>query len=310
MINNNLLILGLLESVLGHGKKDRHTDNYSFQCPFCKHHKPKLVVNVQTGMYNCWTCHPQTKGKSPVSLLKKLEASYDLIHEMQGYFSTDNTIIVEKENQSVSIPKEYISLANSHNTIEYRRAMAYLKKRNITQEDVIKYNIGYCEEGYYRNRIIVPSYNASGLLNYFVARSYDKDPYKKYDAPSCNKTQIIGLENFINWKVPIILCEGIFDAISIKRNAIPIFGKTIPKALMAKLVHSEVKTIYLALDKDALKEALDHSEKLLNYGKEVYLLDLEGKDPSDIGFSKMIALLHEAKPLSFSNLFTKKMQLI
>lgn len=310
MMNNSPLVLGLLESILGPGKKDRNTNDYSFHCPFCKHHKPKLVVNVQTGMYNCWTCHPPTKGKSPVSLLRKLEVSYDLIKEMKSYFSSDNTIITDKEKQNISLPKEFVQLSLQRNTLEYRRALSYLKKRNITEEDIVKYNIGYCEEGYYRDRIIVPSYNAFGLLNYFVARSYQKDPHKKYDAPSCKKTEIIGLENFINWKVPVILCEGIFDAIAIKRNAIPIFGKTIPKALMLKLVESDVRTIYLALDKDALKEALDYSEKLLNYGKEVYLLDLQGKDPSDIGFNKMISLLHDAKPLTFSNLYTKKMQLI
>ena len=57
----------------------------------------------------------------------------------------------------------------------------------------------------------------------------------------------------INWNVPIVLCEGAFDAISIKRNAIPLFGKNISKKLMQKLVTSEVKKVYLALDKDAIK---------------------------------------------------------
>ena len=90
---------------------------------------------------------------------------------------------------------------------------------------------------------------------------------------------MIGLEYFVNWSVPVILCEGIFDAIAIKRNAIPLFGKTIPKSLMMKLVESEVKTVYLALDKDALKEALNYSQTLLDHGKEVYLIELEGKIP-------------------------------
>jgi hypothetical protein len=79
---------------------------------------------------------------------------------------------------------------------------------------------------------------------------------------------------------------------------------------MMKLVESEVKTVYLALDKDALKEALDYSQTLLNHGKEVYLIELEGKDPSDIGFVDMTKLLHKAKPLSFSDLLLKKIQLI
>jgi hypothetical protein len=79
---------------------------------------------------------------------------------------------------------------------------------------------------------------------------------------------------------------------------------------MKRLVEGDVKTIYLALDRDALKEALDYSEKLLNYGKDVYLLDLKGKDPSKIGFKDMVTLLHSADQLTFGNLFKKKMELI
>ena len=153
-------------------------------------------------------------------------------------------------------------------------------------------------------------YDKDGNVNYFIARSFEPDPSRKYDAPSCNKTELIGLEYFINWSVPVILCEGIFDAIAIRRNVVPLFGKTIPKSLMLKLVESEVKTVYLALDKDALKEALDYSQNLLNHGKEVYLIELEGKDPSELGFENMTKLLHHAKPLSFSDLLLKKIQLI
>jgi DNA primase len=309
-MDNELLVLGLLESVLGKGKGSKTTMDYAFYCPVCKHKNPKLIVNIKSGQYNCWTCHPATKGKTPVSLLKKVDAPNDRIIEMKSYFQGDNTRIDTTKPDKVTLPEEFISLTNPDKTLESRHAIAYLHKRGITDSDVKKYGIGYCKTGRYRNRIIVPSYDKSGILNYFIARSFEKDPGRKYDAPTCNKTEIIGLEYFINWSVPIILCEGMFDAISIKRNAIPLFGKTIPKSLMMKLVESEVKTIYLALDKDALREALEYSQNLLNLGKEVYLIELEGKDPSDLGFNNMTRLLHKAKPLSFGDLLLKKIQLL
>ena len=120
---------------------------------------------------------------------------------------------------------------------------------------------------------------------------------------------MIGFEYYINWKVPIVLCEGIFDAIALKRNAVPLFGKTIPKALMMKLVENDVKTVYLALDNDALKEAIKYSVELLNMGKDVYLIELNSKDPSEIGFKDMTKYLHTAKQLTFKDLLLKKMQL-
>jgi hypothetical protein len=309
-MDKELLVLGLLETVLGKGKGSKTTMDYAFYCPVCKHHNPKLIVNIKSGQYNCWTCHPPTKGKTPVSLLKKIDAPTEKIIEMKNYFQGDNTKIDTIKPDKVSLPQEFLSLANPDKSLETRHALTYLKKRGISVNDIVKYNIGYCKTGRYRNRIVVPSYDKDGNVNYFIARSFEKDPSRKYDAPSCNKTEIIGLEYFINWSVPVILCEGMFDAIAIRRNAVPLFGKTIPKSLMLKLVESEVKTIYLALDKDALKEALDYSQNLLNHGKEVYLIELEGKDPSELGFENMTKLLHHAKPLSFSDLLLKKIQLI
>lgn len=305
-MEKELLVLGLLETVLGKGKGSKTTMDYAFYCPVCKHHNPKLIVNIKTGQYNCWTCHPATKGKTPVSLFKKIDAPTEKLIEMKNYFQGDNTKIDASKSNKVQLPEEFISLVDPDTSLEARHALTYLKKRHISDQDIKKYNIGYCKNGRYRNRVIIPSYDGNGNVNYFIARSFEKDPVRKYDAPSCNKTDLIGLEYFINWSVPVILCEGIFDAISIKRNAIPLFGKTIPQALMLKLVESEIKTVYLALDKDALKEALSYSEQLINLGKEVYLIELEGKDPSDLGFESMTKLLQKAKPLTFSEIVLKK----
>lgn len=309
MMDNSKLVLGLLEVVLGPGKKDKNGNDYTFHCPFCKHHKPKLVVNIESGMYNCWTCHPPTKGKNPAFLLKKLSVHPDLVKEMKSYFGDGSNQESSHEAVRVTLPLEFVPLYEEDSlTLDRRRALSYLRSRGISDFDIKKYNIGYCPSGRYENRVIVPSYDRHGVLNYFVARSINPNSTKKYDAASCKKSEIIGMESTINWKVPVILCEGAFDAIAIKRNAIPLFGKTISHALMKQLVDSEVKTVYLALDRDALKDAISHSETLLGYGKDVYLLDLEGKDPSKIGFECMIKLLHEAEQLTFNNLFRKKLE--
>ena len=133
--------------------------------------------------------------------------------------------------------------------------------------------------------------------------------YFKYKNPNISR-DIIAFELFINWNVPIILCEGAFDAIAIKRNAIPLLGKNIQKNLMKKIFQSNVEKIYIALDKDAQKQALSFCEKLINEGKEVYLVEMEDKDPSEMGFSHFTKLIQQTQPLTFSNLFEKKLQLI
>jgi len=228
---------------------------------------------------------------------------------MRSYFPDGKGEQSEKSYEVVELPKEFKTFDKTILGLGARQAFAYLTQRGITRDDIIKYNIGYCESGKYRNSIIIPSYDARGRLNYFISRSFEKDPGRKYNAPSCNKNQLIGLEYFINWKVPVILCEGIFDAIALKRNAVPLFGKTIPEALMMKLVQSDVKTVYISLDRDALKEALRYARQLLDLGKDVYLIELEGKDPSDIGFENMTTLLHKAKQLSYKDIMSKLMNM-
>ena len=305
-MDNSRLVLGILHNILGRSKPSTK-GNHAFHCPFCKHHKPKLEVDPKAGVWHCWTCNE--KGRTPTSILRKLHVSADIIREMRSYFPDGKGNIDDKTYVKVELPKEYKPLSNILTTLPYRQAKSYITKRGVTEQDIIKYSIGYCETGKYKNSIIIPSYDSNGNINYFISRSYEKDPSRKYNAPSCNKNDLIGLEYFINWKVPVILCEGVFDAIALKRNAIPLFGKTIPKSLMLKLVESDVKTVYLALDKDALKEAINYSQQLLNLGKDVYLIELQGKDPSDIGFEEVTKYLHTAKQLTFSDLLMKKMQL-
>ena len=115
--------------------------------------------------------------------------------------------------------------------------------------------------------------------------------------PETSKDVII-FENLINWDVPIILCEGVFDAMAIRRNAIPLLGKSIPNSLMSKIVSSKCTDIYIALDNDAKKKAFEYSEKLLNMGKNVYMVELQDKDPSEMGFIKFTEHIQSAqKPL-------------
>ena len=110
--------------------------------------------------------------------------------------------------------------------------------------------------------------------------------------------------------MPIILCEGPFDMMAIKRNVIPLLGKNIQDKLKKKLVTSQVQKIYIALDKDAIKQALSFCEELLNEGKEVYLVELQDKDPSEMGFENFTKLIQTTQPLTFSNLFEKKLELV
>jgi DNA primase len=309
----NTALIYLIDSILGQSKSTSK-GNRAYHCPECKHHKLKLEINLDETSsnfqsYNCWTCG--FKGKKLTTLFKKIEADFDKVSQLKLLVKSIPKNFEGKvvETKKATLPKEFISLINPPSSLTAKHALHYLKTRNITQEDIIKYNIGYCEFGNYSNMIIIPSYNSEGNLNYFTSRNFNKNSPIKYKNPDVSR-DIIGLELFINWNTPITLCEGMFDAIAIKRNAIPLLGKTIQNSLMKKIINSSVQKIYIALDKDAIKQALNFCETLMNEGKEVYLVDIDDKDPSDMGFVKFTNLIQNTFPLTFSNLLEKKLQII
>ena len=231
-MNKNSIIV-LIEKLLGRSNRLRN-EEYAFYCTFCNHHKKKLQVNLKTQKWHCWICN--TGGHNLIQLFKKLKATKEQFQELydSGYSKTTKFVSEEDTTKEVvKLPSQYIPLWEKQNTPEYKRAMLYLQNRGITIFDILKYSIGYCESGLYSNRIIIPSYDDNAQLNYFVGRSF-YDTTMKYKNPFVSK-DVIGFDLFINWSEPIILCEGVFDAITVKRNAIPLFGKTIPKKLERKL---------------------------------------------------------------------------
>ncbi len=303
------LLKQLLESVLGRSKSARGGDEAVFTCPSCNHHKKKLTFNLLSQKFQCWVCG--YKGHRAYQLLKKSNApgsTFNILKEIDQQYNFKKQTKQKVDTNTLQLPKEVIPIISS-SAILSKHALHYLDQRGITKQDVVKYNLHYCENGPLRNMVVVPSYDKDGFLNYYVGRSFDKNAYIKHKLASSTK-DIIGFEMYINWDLPIILCEGAFDAMAIKRNVVPLFGKKISTSLMKKIIKSNVKKIYLALDEDALKDAFNHAKTFMSYGKRVYLIEMEGKDPSELGFKKFTKLLHKAIKLTTSSLMKKRMALL
>jgi DNA primase len=302
------LLKQLLESILGGSKSARGGDEAVFTCPSCNHHKKKLTFNLASQKFQCWVCG--YKGHRAFQLLKKANApgaAFGALKEIDTQYNFKKQAKQKVDANTLMLPKEVTPIISSSAVLS-KHALHYLDQRGITQQDVVKYDLHYCEEGPLRNMVVIPSYDKDGFLNYYVGRSFDKNAYIKHKLASSTK-DIIGFEMYINWDLPVILCEGAFDAMAIKRNAIPLFGKKLSTTLMKKIIKSNVEKIYLALDEDALKDAFNHAETFMSYGKQVYLIEMGDKDPSELGFKNFTKLLHKATELTTSNLMKKRLAL-
>ena len=206
-MDNSKAVLSLLEGVLGSGEKTSK-GNYIFICPFHVSNPPgkkKLEVQIETdekgeNPYHCWACN--ARGKTLKSLLKKKKAGKTKMSEID-IIVKPGTKRAHIPVNDITLPENFISLNEVEGMdritrIEASHVKAYLGKRGITSTDVLKYNIGFCNKGFYKDRVIIPSYNNEGNLNYFQARSYsDRALGMKYQNPlSQTAAKLIGESAF------------------------------------------------------------------------------------------------------------------
>ena len=301
---NNKLIHLLERALNSRVKKLTKTDEYMFFSPFISHYKPKLQINISSQKWHCWVSN--SGGHSLYSLFKKVNADSRYFSELKDlvFISTKKGEVESKV--IVSLPIEYKPLWKSSKSLFYKHALNFLKKRGITKIDLQKHKLGFCDDGIYSNRVIVPSYDDSGILNYFVGRSFMGDNMK-YKNPNVSR-DIVPFDWFIAWSYPIVLCEGVFDAISIRTNAIPMLSKKPSNSLLRKIFEKQVKTIYIALDNDAKKDAYYLSEFFKDFGIDSKVVNLpKNKDPNNLGFENMNELIGKTISSSFSDMIQAKL---
>lgn len=275
----------LLKDILG--SYHRSSDEYLFHCPYCNHHKRKLSVNTDKNFYKCWVC--DTRGRSLRRIVRrfgsfsqlqewdKLEGRTD-ISLFDQIFAAENK--KPEQKQRLNLPEEFVSLVNENLSLSCVKAKGYLKKRGITEKDIIRWKIGYCIRGNYEGRIVVPSFDEEGYVNYFIARTYERS-WKKYMNPPVSKN-IVFNELYIDWDSDLILVEGIFDAIKAGPNSIPLLGSTLrEKSQLFKQIVKNDTPVFLALDEDAKKKSMHIIKKFLLYGTELYDIDVSGYE--DVG---------------------------
>ena len=304
---SNKLIYLIDRTIGSKGQKLKKQNEYMYWSPFVSHHKPKLQINIITGKWHCWVSN--AGGHNLFQLFKKLNATQEQFRELSSIVDETSYGYESKEvkkNGKVELPKEFLSLVYKHPSPVYKNAMMYLQRRGITYEDILKYNIGYCDQGLYTNRVIIPSYSEDGQLNFFVGRDIFESKMKYRNSPT--PKNVVGFELFINWDEPIVLCEGPFDAIAVKRNAIPLFGKTILSNLKRKIIEKKVKQVYISLDRDAILDSIKMVEDFMKNDIDVYFVNLPEKDPSDLGFENVIPLLKETEKMKFSDLMRYKLK--
>jgi len=269
-MDENEALVELLEDVLGdHGLHYPNRGQISFNCPVCDEDRNKhnLEVNYIDNVYKCWACGDSegTHGS-----LGKIFDKYGNKKQKKLYnvLKPETVVKREKKKKELKLPESFTLFKDSSPVYPVRRqAMNYLKSRGITDEMIEKFGIGFCDKGDHAGRIVIPSYNKKGELNYYIARSWNPMSRAKYKNPEAEKDKIIFWENLIDWKKDIYLVEGAFDGLFLD-NPIPMLGKHMSELLFETIYKNAKANVIICLDGDAWENAVKLYHEL--NGGELY----------------------------------------
>lgn len=277
--------------------------------------KYNLEINTAKRVFRCWRCdEPKFSGS-----LRRLVRAYgsNIDNEMYKAFAGTSFDYEWNEDDDdyiqVSLPDEmiYFSEMDASNPEHFEAYNYLVTERKISREIILKYKLGFCITGKYAKRIIVPSYDSNGVVNYFVGRTYDPTEKKKYDNPKSDKDKIIFNEGFVNWDVTVYLVEGAFEMFTFPVNIVPMLGKTISNTLYFKLKELKPNVVIL-LDPDAYKNSIELFYMLhtiyIDCEERVKLVKLPAKDDLDElrknhGIDEVIKILYTARGLTIDDYF-------
>lgn len=289
------VLVELLTDVLG--EPHQHYESkaqISFDCPVCAAEKGleqgdgkgNLEINYSRHVYKCWACGETLGTHGPLGKLfdkfgtKKQKKVYDLI-------KPEELKQEDKKKVWLRLPEGYMTFEDSNpRFIPHIEAYNYLKSRGVTDEIIKKYKIGYTVKGDFAYRIIVPSYNSEGQLNYYVARAWTSKKMK-YKNPSVPKDEIIFNEGLIDWNRDIYLVEGAFDSFFLD-NPLVMLGKKMSKLIFENLYNKANANIIVCCDGDAWNDGLKiyhelnggrlyNKIKIVKLPKDKDICDLKGQ---------------------------------
>jgi len=257
-MEENDALVELLEEVLGdHGLHYPNRGQISFNCPVCDdgRNKHNMEVNYIDNVYKCWSCGDS---EGTHGALGRIFDKYGNRKQKKLYnvLKPETVVKREKKKKTLKLPEGFTLFKDSSPVYPVRRqAMNYLKNRGITDEIIEKFGIGFCDKGDHAGRIVIPSYNTKGELNYYIARSWNPMSRAKYKNPEAEKDKIIFWENLIDWNKDIYLVEGAFDGLFVD-NPIPMLGKHMSELLFETIYKKAKANIVICLDADAWENAV------------------------------------------------------
>ena len=297
----------LIQKCFGKVKLSGNEKNVSIVCPFCKEKgkitsKKKLSVDLETGIYHCWVC--ESKGRNIGRPAMKYSPGIDTAKELAQIFGGLKKSEEVIEEERLTLPDDFKLIANLSpaEVKKYRYHIKYLNQPNVDMATCHRLCVGVSDTYEFKDRVIFPSLDKNGDLNFFLARSIDRGNPYRYKNCKVSRKDIIFNEFNVDFTKELILTEGVFDLINTPFNSTCILGSWLDEnyALFRKIVQHKTP-IVLCLDPDASDKA-NKIMKLFNaYCVPARVSLHTEKDFGDMSSEEVLSHIERAKPLDFAS---------
>lgn len=259
----------LSSSDLADPKRVTKTNDY-YDCPFCGESRGRLGVLRDRGIFHCFNCNASGRLRD----LPSLERFEEKIRRKLVLPSAKDHPVPF----AVTLPFGWKPIS------EESMAHKYLRNRGITAKEIYNYEIGYTITGIFAQRIIIPIRKA-GIIRYFVGRTYINDT-PKYMNAAAPKTDLV-FRTFEGKQKEVVICEGIFDAISTGRvlPSIALLGKTATSSQLETIKRLADKAIIM-LDADAKIDGFKLNEQI-KYRMKSRIVMIQKGDPGSMNVTEV-----------------------
>jgi len=218
-------------------------DQLKYNCPLCEANgapvdKFNFEVNIAKNVYHCWACHEK-------GIIAKAVRKFGIAAHAHLFDKQQESDIEEIEVKILEIPQQSYSVLRNEEATKY-----LINERGLTKEMIKQRGIKWCFAGRHKNSILFPSYSLNGSLNYFVSHHFNSKKYYKCSAPN----DMCFYESFLDKRAPIIVTEGVYDALVVP-NACPSLGTSLTSSALTFLANCNVIIGFDSfIDKKVLKK--------------------------------------------------------
>lgn len=308
--------IALIQSVLGQVEIHRDGVNVSVRCPNreCPSHpiglqKKKFCIRLDDDRAHCWVCGL----KGHLSKILRLHVGRDAVIKFGGvmamHCSPDSQeILPPRLPPDFKLIGPFLGRGGFPHVNPY---IKYLYGRGLTDRDIWHFKFGFSNEYAWRNRVIMPSFDKSGHLNWITARTILDGIRPKYLDHDGDKNIIFNEIN-IDWMSDLTIVEGPFDLVKCDQNSVPLMGSEFSeKFQLFRMIVAHNTPVILALDADAKRKTVKFARLLAQFDIDVRILPLgDRKDVGEMTKEEFLSAKQNATQWDWNMLMSDKIDRI